>query len=162
MAKEQVFYYHFKKNYVWLVLNLLMLGPLLSCCLRHPACFYWWQFQVLIGLFGVTLLLWGYKYLCKHTLAVVSETGIKIDHCQILRWDDIVSAEYRQARCCFRRLPIIILRPRQGLKYHYNYLQKRCAQMDFTAFSIPLYDITKEDSRILQQIIAEQVGVIRK
>lgn len=112
--------------------------------------------------FGVTLLLWGYKYLCKHTLAVVSETGIKIDHCQILRWDDIVSAEYRQARCCFRRLPIIILRPRQGLKYHYNYLQKRCAKMDFTAFSIPLYDITKEDSRILQQIIAEQVGVIRK
>ena len=26
MAKEQVFYYHFKKNYVWLVLNLLMPG----------------------------------------------------------------------------------------------------------------------------------------
>lgn len=106
MAKEQVFYYHFKKNYVWLVLNLLMLGLLLSCCLRHPACFYWWQFQVLIGLLGVTLLLWGYKYLCKHTLAVVSETGIKIDHCQILRWDDIVSAEYRQARCCFLRSPV--------------------------------------------------------
>ena len=53
----RIFYYRFKKNYVWLLLNLLALILLIGCCTRHPACWFWWQFQTLIGLFVITLLL---------------------------------------------------------------------------------------------------------
>ena len=72
----RIFYYRFKKNYIWLLLNLLALILLIGCCTRHPSCWFWWQFQTLIGLFVVTLLLWGYKYLLRHPVAVADDKGV--------------------------------------------------------------------------------------
>ncbi len=158
----RIFYYRFKKNYVWLLLNLLALILLIGCCTRHPACWFWWQFQTLIGLFVVTLLLWGYKYLLRHPVAVADDKGIKIDHCRILPWRDIVCAEYRTVRCCFRSLPVIVLHPRKNIRYKYNFLQKRCARMDFTAFSLPLYDVSRQTARDFAALVAEKVGVVKK
>lgn len=138
-----------------------MLFLLVSCCIRHPACWYWWQFQTLMGLFGLTLLLWIYKYVLKHPVAIVNELGIKIDHCRILYWKDIVSAEYRNVRCCFRNLPVIVLHPRKNLRYQYNFLQKRCAAMDFTAFSLPLYDVSKQTAQDFSKLVSEKIGIIK-
>lgn len=161
MPRTQKFYYSFKKNYVWLIANLVMLVLLLSCAIRHPACWFWWQMQVLLSLFTVTLLMWGYKYLLKHQVVEISDFGIKIDHNDWLKWSDIIDAEYREVQCCFKKLPVISLRTPKRMRYRYNFLQKRCEKIGFGAFSIPLYDIEKSDIHKLGHIIIEQVGDIR-
>lgn len=161
MTQTQTFYYHFQKNWFWLLSNLLMLALLVSCALRHPALWLWPQMQILLGLFTLTLLMWGYKYLLKIPVAFVSNEGIKIDHSRLLPWQDIAAAEYRTARCCFRRLPLIVLLPRPGIKYRYNFIQRHIIDSDFTAFSLPLYHITAEDAAALTQIITKRVGKIR-
>ena len=160
MPRTQKFYYSFKKNYVWLILNLLMLILLISCGIKHPACWYWWQLQVLITLFIVTLLMWGYKYMFKHQVAEISEQGIKIDHNHLLKWNDIIAAEYREVDCCFKKLPVISLRVPKHMRYKYNPLQKRCEKIGFGAFSLPLYDMEKEDIHKLSHIIVDKVGDI--
>lgn len=162
MSSPEVFYYKFKKNYIWLIPNLVMLALLIKCSICCPAMLYWWQVQVLFALFTLTLLVWGYKYLLKHPVAVVSALGVKIDHCDILPWHEIVSMEYRTVRCCWRNLPVIVLHPRKNMKYRYNFLQKRCAKMDFTAFSLPLYDIDPQDAKRLVQRVTEETGIILK
>ncbi len=161
MQKEQIFYYHFKTNYIWLILNLLALGLLVSCGIKHPVLWHWGQMQTLLALFGTTLLMWGWKYLCKIPVAVVNSEGIKIDHCRILPWKDIAGAEYRIVNCCFKKLPVIVLLPRSGFSYHYNFLQKMIIDSGFTAFSIPLYDIRREDGDSLKKIITGHTGRIK-
>lgn len=160
MPHTQKFYYSFKKNYFWLFSNVAMLLLLVSCGVNHPACWFWWQMQVLLGLFLVTLLMWCYKYLLKHKVAEVSEFGIKIDHNHWLKWSDVISAEYREVDCCFNKLPVISLRTPKHMRYKYNYLQRRCEKIGFGAFSIPLYDVEKEDIHKLSHIIVEKVGDI--
>lgn len=160
MPRTQKFYYSFKKNYIWLIANITMLVLLISCTIRHPACWFWWQMQVLLSLFTLTLLMWGYKYLLKHQVAEISERGIKIDHNHLLKWNDIIAAEYRVVDCCFRKLPVISLRTPRHLRYKYNYLQRHCEKIGFGAFSIPLYDMKKEDIHKLSHIIVDQVGDI--
>ena len=160
MPRTQKFYYSFKKNYVWLILNLLMLILLISCGIKHPACWYWWQLQVLITLFIVTLLMWGYKYMFKHQVAEISEQGIKIDHNHLLKWNDIIAAEYREVDCCLKKLPVISLRVPKHMRYKYNPLQKHCEKIGFGAFSLPLYDMEKEDIHKLSQKKKKKVGDI--
>ena len=160
MPHTQKFYYSFKKNYFWLISNILMIALLVSCCIQFPACLYWWQMQILIITFIVTLLMWCYKYFLKHQVVEVSKKGIKIDHNQILKWNNVIGAEYREVNCCFKKFPVITLRTPRRMKYKYNFLQKRCEKIGFGAFSIPLYDIEKEDIHKLSHIIVDKVGDI--
>lgn len=160
MPQGQKFYYKFKKNYYWLIANIAMLALLISCGIQFPLCWYWWQMQVLLVLFGVTLLMWCYKYLFKHQVVEVSRKGIKIDHCRELPWNDVIGAEYRVVKFCFKRLPVITLRTPRNFRYRYNFMQKRSEKIGFGAFSVPLYDIPKDDISKISHIITEKVGEI--
>ena len=75
MNKKLVFYYHFRKNYYWLVLNILALLFLLGCIICQPALMFWWQTQTLVLLFICTLLMWCYKYLMKQKLVEFDKHG---------------------------------------------------------------------------------------
>ena len=99
---------------------------------------------------------WGVDF------GLLDENGIKIDHGSPLPWKDIKNAEYKTAKCCFQKLPVIILNPKKNIKYHYNFMQKRCAKMDFTAFSIPLYAMTPEDGEKIAALIGKKVKFINK
>ncbi len=162
MKKSREFYYHFKKNYVWLALNFLFLGLVCSCLFCYPAIIYWHQTWVLLGTAVFSFVLWGIKYLVKHRVALVDSTSIKIDHNKPLRWKDIAAAEYRTVRCCFRDLPVIALHPKEGLNYPYNLLQEYCAGTDFTAFSIPLYALTPEEKDEIIGIISKKVKFLNQ
>lgn len=157
MKKQQIFYYQFKPavNF-WLGLNVVFAGFLIGCCFKFPALAYWWQMQVLIGTCVFSFALWAYKYLMKQKLAVIDDDGIAIDHCQPLLWKNIESAEERVVRCGLRKLPVIILTPKAGMEYDYNFLQRHNGE--FTAFSLPLYDVvSKEDAQKLKKIVAKKV-----
>lgn len=162
MKKTEIFYYNFKKNRFWIVLNILLLAMITACCIKYPACLYWRQTRVLIGTLVFSMLMWGFKYIIKHRVAQLDDKGIKIDHCDTLPWKDIKNAEYKTAGCCFQKLPIIVLHPKKNIKYHYNFMQKRCAKMDFTAFSIPLYAMTPQDGKKITSLIGKHVKFINK
>lgn len=79
-----------------------------------------------------------------------------------VRWPGktLKNAEEKIVRCGFRRLRIIVLHPKKGINYRYNFLQRHNG--DFTPFSIPLYEIVSpEDAAELTEIIAEKVKLTR-
>ena len=154
---SKTYYYHFKKFNFWLVLNLLLLCKMLWCWHYYPFIRFYPQTPWFFVLIGVSFVLWGYKYLLKHPLAVVTDKDIKIDHCQPLAWKDIASAEERIIRCCGKK-KILVLLPKKNLKYNYNFLQKH--NSDFTPFSLPLYGIlTPEDEEELTDLVAKKVKI---
>lgn len=156
MLNEKKFYYKFKPLNVWLFLNLCFALFLFHCGWCFPSLLFWWQMQVLIGTCLFSWGLWIYKYLFSHLLAVIDDEKIKIDHCEPLYWTDVDKAEEKFVQCDFRKYPVIILVPKSGLKYQYNFLQKHNGK--FTAFSLPLYPvISRKDAKKLETIVAQKV-----
>ena len=159
MTGKKSFYYEFNPINLWTILNVVLIVlfvHFLSCCPRYI--YYWWQTWVLIGILGISVVLWVYKYGFKHRMALVDNKGITIDHCEPIAWKDIESAEEKIVRCCFQNRKVIVLKPKKGIKYNYNFLQKHNA--GFTPFSIPLYGIlSKQDEEELVSIVKEKVSV---
>ena len=157
MDKKLVFYYHFRKNYYWLGLNILALLVLIGCIICHPALLFWWQTQTLVLLFICTLLMWCYKYLMKQKLVEFDKHGVKIDHNHILSWQDVTGIEHRQVKCWFKTLSVITLLTKKNIDYPYNFMQKRCEEIGFGAFSIPLYDVKKEDIAKIYKLLSDNM-----
>lgn len=150
----KVFYYKFNRLNAWFVLNAVLFivtAHCLCCCPR--LILYWWQMQVIVGVLIFSVLMWCYKYLLKHKMAVVTDDDITIDCCKPLCWKDIESAEQKEVKCLFGKYKVIILNPKSDIKYKYNFLQKH--NCGFTPFSIPLYGI------VAQQDIEELVNIIK-
>ncbi len=155
---QETIYYHFKKNYIWLMLNVMALVLIASCLLKSLSYACWWEFQVLTGLFIFTLLIWIYKYAIKQPMAVITDETIKIDHSNPIAWKDIELAEERMVKCCGKERRVIVLLPKKGLDYKYSFLQKHNGE--FTPFCLPLYGIlTPEDEEKVFRIVAEKVGL---
>lgn len=156
----RVFYYHFKTNWIWLVLTLLLFAFMLHCMICYPILIYWWQSWTLLGVCVYSFTLWAIKYLCHHKMAVIDDKRIKIDHCRPLPWRMVACAELKVIRCCFKKLPIIVLRPKRPLHYRFNLLQKLLIHSDFTPFSIALYALTPNDAKRIASIIAQKTILI--
>lgn len=154
--EKEVFYYKFGKLNFWLFFNLLLTGLAGCCLIRWPCCIYWSRMQFLLGVIAVSFVLWFLMYVKKHRLAVIDEEGIKIDHCALLKWQDIEKAEDSTARCLLRKRKILILHPKEGIDYRYNPLQKLCMRSDFTAFSFPLYAMSREDENRIREMLDDR------
>ncbi len=159
MKKEHVFYYKFKKLNGWLCFNAIFGVLLVYACFCCPYMIFWRQMHVLWGCFLFSSALWCYKHFCKQRLAVITDEFIKIDHCAPLYWNDIVKAEERNVRCCFKKLRVIVLLSRQPFDdYPFNFLQKHNGE--FTPFSIPLYDIVSDaDIKKIRRLISKHVKI---
>lgn len=155
---NEVIYYHFKKNYIWLMLNILAIAALCSCLFCSLSYAYWWEFQVLLALLILSLLIWIYKYAAKQVMAVITDDTIKIDHNNPVAWKDIEVGEERMVKCCGKERRVIVLIPKKGIDYKYNFLQKHNG--DFTPFCLPLYGLlTPEDEEKIFRIVANKVGL---
>jgi len=157
MTGKKSFYYEFDPINLWMILNVVMIVIFvyaLSCCPCYI--YYWWQTWVLIGVLVISVVLWVYKYGFSHRMALIDNKGITIDHCEPIEWKNIESAEEKIVRCCFKNRKVLILKPKKGIKYKYNFLQKHNA--GFSPFSIPLYGIlNKKDEEEIVKIIKEYV-----
>lgn len=152
----KVFYYKFNWLNAWFVLNTVLLIMTAHCFYYCPCLIYWWQTQVIIGTIIFSVLMWCYKYVLKHKMAIVTDEDITIDSCNPLKWSDVASAEQKDVRCWFKNYKVIVLNPKADIKYKYNFLQKH--NCGFTPFSIPLYGIVAEqDIDELKKIIKEKV-----
>lgn len=160
VMETKTFYYKFRKIDTLLILNILLAALLAKCLSCFPSMIYWFQVRILIGLVAVSSLIWGWLHLLKHKMATIDNNGITIDHCRPLAWKDIKNAEEKIVRCCFKKRRVIILHPKENIKYEYNFLQKHNGE--FTPFSIPLYNIiSKEDEEEISKIIADRVPFTR-
>lgn len=156
MKETKTFYYHFDPVNGWLILNAVLLIVMIYASIMCPCLAYWWQMQVLWAVVIFSILAWGWKYLLKHRLAVISDEEITIDSCRPLAWKDIEKAEEKTVRCGLRKCRIISLTPKKDIKYKYNFLQKH--NCGFGAFSIPLYNIVNfKDAEEIKKIIAQKV-----
>lgn len=155
---NEIIYYHFKKNYTWLILNILALAALCSCLFCSLSYAFWWEFQILFGLLIFSLLLWIYKYALKQTMAIITDDTIKIDHTNPIAWNDIEIAEERIVNYCGKKRRVIVLIPKKDIDYKYNFLQKHNGE--FTPFCLPLYGIlTPEDEEKIFRLVAHKVGL---
>lgn len=78
MERQQIFYYKFGYLNLWTILNVVLLIVLLHCLIVYPCLIYWWQTQVLAGLFAVSFAAWCYKHLLKHRMALVTDESITL------------------------------------------------------------------------------------
>lgn len=153
---NKVYYYNFKRFNLWLIFNILLVAKVIYCIKKCPIVFAYPQSYLILGCIFVSIAVWCYKYLMKHPLAYVNDKGIKIDHCNPLDWADIESTEEKVVHCGFSKMPVLILHPKKGIDYKYNFLQKH--NSGFTAFSIPLYDvISDKDREELVNLIKQKV-----
>ena len=154
--KTQEFYYQFDKVNCWTIINASLTLMLVMCAIKCPCAYLWPQTIFLVLLCLASWGAWSYKYLKKQRCALVDEKGITLDHCQKLLWKDIKSVYEKKVSCCFRKYPILVLEPNEGIDYQYNFLQRHNGE--WTPFSVPLYDVlSKADREALVQIIHSKV-----
>ncbi len=142
---SKIYYYRFNRLNCWLIFNLLLIAKAVYCAVKYPVIFAYPQSYVILGCIFVSIAAWCFKYLLKHSVAYVTEDSIKIDHCNPLKWKDIESTYEKDVYCGFKKMPVLVLKPKDGIDYKYNFLQKH--NCDFTPFSIPLYDIMDTKDR---------------
>lgn len=154
--EEKVFYYRFKKFGAWTVLNIVLCAMQACVLICFPCMICFPLTLILLALFAVSLAGWAWRTFAKHRLAVVTDDYIKIDTCAPLYWKDVETVEEREIFCCLKKRKILVLVPKEGIDYRYNFLQRHNG--DFTPFSIPLYGIAAtEDVEALRKIIEEKV-----
>ena len=127
---QKVFYYRFNPFDVSYFTAIIML----VCGLHFniESMLYWL-------IFCIETMLWCYKHLVRHTCAVITDKYIKIDHSNPLAWKDIKSAKIKDVKMFYKKRKILVLTPKSGVKYKYNFLQLHNSV--FGAFPIPLYGI---------------------
>lgn len=149
---KKVFYYHFSKLNGWTFLNAI-----LTLCLPLyfiSGCVGCFGYGIVIAI-PVLWILWVMYYVVKHPAVVVDANGIKIDHCDMLPWDAIAGVREETVRCGFKKRRVLVLVPKEGVDYRYNFLQKH---NPFPPFSIPLYGILiADDEKAIVEIVNERV-----
>ena len=146
---QKTYYYHFNKidkTFIAMALDFVIL-----VCSGFESPYAWTMFIILA-------LIWGYKNLMKQTAVVITDKGIKIDHSKPLFWKDIKEAEIKVVNLCGKKMEVLSLNPKKGIKYTYSWLQIHNA--NFGPFPIPLYGLlTSKDEKEIVQIVKKHVKI---
>lgn len=162
--KETTFYYDYRQLLVLLIVYSLLsiFVYIIASCLQQMNFYDNWfllMLQIITEIF-VLLALASIFYVVvfPQKLAVVQKEGIKIDHNQLLKWQDIALAEEKYTSYISRR-PLIALHLKEGAlsNYRLTFMQKLCKKNIFTPFSIPMYAMRPEDAAYIRELIKRQV-----
>lgn len=165
--KELIFYYDRRQQVAltlfYAIIALLVYG-LTEMLKMYPQC----TGGVLMALLLVTKVLIAAAFILtvavvifKPTLAVVNRDGIKIDHNELLKWQDVTVAEEKYTSYISRR-PLIALHvePEKLKQYHLTFMQVLCKGNVFTPFSIPMYAMRPEDAENIRKVIKKYVKYV--
>ena len=145
----KTYYYHFNKfdkTFVAMMVGFVMLA---FTGFRCPCAW---------GLFIILALIWGYKNLMKQTAVVITDKSIKIDHSKPLPWKDIKEGEIKVVNLCGKKMKVLVLIPKKGIKYTHSWLQIHNA--NFGPFPIPLYGLLMpKDEKEILQIVKKHVKI---
>jgi hypothetical protein len=165
--KELIFYYDRRQQVAltlfYAIIALLVYG-LTEMLKMYPQC----TGGVLMALLLVTKVLIAAAFILtvavvifKPTLAVVNRDGIKIDHNELLKWQDVTVAEEKYTSYISRR-PLIALHvePEKLKQYHLTFMQVLCKGNVFTPFSITMYAMRPEAAENIRKVIKKYVKYV--
>lgn len=156
--KPVEFYYDKNKlallTLLYSIITLLVCGltdclakkGLLSCCCIQ------WGLIITLTLCLLALISSIFVLIFPQKLAVVTNKSIKIDHNEPLLWQDVEVAEELRTNSYSPR-SIIRLIVRKDAKYNLTFMQTLCKNNLYSAFSIPLYAMTKEDVEKIRDLV---------
>lgn len=151
-SKEFKFYYSRRKLAMYLLFNLFLLIMALLFTLSifpdYPLVYHFAIFTTALSIFSVLIVLLLHK-----PLAIITSQSITIDRCPPLFWKDVISTSIRTIGKGFWKKDIIIFNVHNFKTYKLNLIQKAIKNSDFTAFSIPLYAMDRQDARTINQTI---------
>ena len=161
--KETTFYYDHRQLIVLLGIYSLIAVfiYIISECLLNCNLFNNWLLLIVLIITQVLSLLAlisiFFVVFFPQKLAVVTNDGIKIDPNQLLKWEDIETAEEKYTSYISRR-PFMALHLKDGTlsKYRLTFMQKLCKNNVFTPFSIPMYAMRPEDAAHIRELIKKQ------
>lgn len=159
--QEQIFYYKFSKLNLVFILNLILSAALIYGfdVVFFQDCLF--LLKIAAVFCGLAWVIWFWKSFFPHKAIVIYEDGIRIDHCQKLKWQDIDHIEYKDIKCCFATRKVLSLVPKNETDIKLNMMQK--GRNPFPPFSIPLYGILKKsDEDEIIRIVTSKVYVAEK
>lgn len=150
------FYYDKKQLYLLTIINITLLVTVVILSNTISNSLWWCSIVSVICLLSVSASL--FVTLMPQRLASISEIGLKIDHNELLKWEDIATAEkIKPSR--FSKRKIIVFKLKDNISYPLTFMQKISANSPYGAFSIPLYAMTKEDCEKIEQEIEKYVKI---
>ena len=158
--KETTFFYDYRQLLVLLVIYSLfsVFIYLVAYSLQQVSFYNNWLLLILQIITQIFILLAlasiFFVVIFPQKLAVVNKDGIKIDHNQLLKWQDIALAEEKYTSYISRR-PFMALHLKDGAlaNYRLTFMQRLCKNNIFTPFSIPMYAMRPEDAAHIRELI---------
>ena len=150
------FYYDNIKLQKLLLLNAVLLSAVIMVGNYTPQ--YMWFVSLVAVLCLISFSATLYVVVFPQCLAQIDDEGIKIDHNAKLNWGDIESAEHKLIPGCLHR-DIILLKVKDGVKYHKRFMQYMSGKSPYGEFSVPLYAMNDDDAEAIVAEIAKYIEI---
>ncbi len=157
MAKlEKIFYYSRRKLGIYLLFNLGLLALAIlftwSIFPDYPPVYYF-----ALGTCILSILSSMFVFMFRMPLAIITDSDIKIDHNQPLRWTQIKSVEKVNLKCCGFDRPLLRITPQRIEHYHMTIMQRIAGNTKFGYFSIPLYAMNDDKAKKITKLIFDHL-----
>ncbi len=161
MAKlEKIFYYSRRKLGIYLLFNLGLLAlAILFTWSIFPD--YKPVYYFALGTCILSILSSMFVFMFRMPLAIITDSDIKIDHNQPLRWTQIKSVEKVNLKCCGFDRPLLRITPQRIEHYHMTIMQRVAGNTKFGYFSIPLYAMNDDKAKEIEKIIISYTSHLR-
>ena len=160
-ALNEVFFYD-KTKLIYLVLfNIFLTCFILKaffCLLSigYTCCNTIVIMLAIVAILAIMALLGSlYVTIFPQRLALLTDTGITIDHNEELKWDEIKEATEFVTTYIYKQ-NAIALHTKDGVSHNLRFMQKMCKNNVFTPFSIPLYAMRKKDAEKIRKLIKQK------
>ena len=152
LSHTKIFYYSRKKLGLYFLFNLSLLALAIiftwSIFPDYKPIYY---FALITSVLSILSSL--YVFLIKQPLATITPAYIKIDHNAPLKWSQIKKVEKTTFPHFGFKKPILKITTKNLQNYKMGVMQKITASSQIGAFSIPLYAMTTDQAKAIEEII---------
>ena len=153
MAKsEKIFYYSRRKLGIYLLFNLGLLALAIlftwSIFPNYQPVYYFALTTCFLSIISSLFV-----FLIRLPLAVITDSDIKIDHNQPLKWSQVKSVEKINVKCFGFDRYLLKITPQKLEHYHMTFMQRIAGNSQFGSFSIPLYAMSASKAKEIEKII---------
>ena len=158
---KKIFYYSRRKLGIYLLFNL---GLLALAILFTWSIFPDYQIVYYFALTACSLSILSslFVFLVRLPLAVISDSDIKIDHNEPLKWSQIKSVEKVNLKCFNFDRPLLRIIPQKIEHYHMTIMQYLAGNTKFGSFSIPLYAMSDKNAKEIEKLINSYTSKSKK
>ena len=150
--KKKIFYYSRRKLGIYLLFNLGLLALAIlftwSIFPNYQPVYYFALTTCILSILSSLVV-----FMFRMPLAIITDSDIKIDHNQPLRWTQIKSVEKINVKCFGFDRYLLKITPQKLEHYHMTFMQRIAGNSQFGSFSIPLYAMSASKAKEIEKII---------